>query len=269
MRDTSEEFNGYEVQTEGDSFQLAFSSVAAAIRFCVSVQHKFLEFNWSQDIIKLPFCSVVKDARGKNILFRGPRIRMAIHWARKDLFSRKFHSQTKHEIFEGPAFEVAKELCDAASGGQILLSQDAWTKLYNDFPRSGFPTVEQLGLYVLSNWPEAMHVYNITQRVGKRLVRTFSNLRKLEYVTPSRPLVVLFFLQVEPGMGIYVIPPPAPDNRGMLTFVALRIKTSDDVNGTVFVTASELFTQYAQYYTGYVFEEDRAEVDSSLMWCFD
>ena len=146
------------------------------------MQHKFLEFRWSPEILRLPGCNVVKDDRGKDIIFRGPRVRMAVHWAKKELVTNRVHSFTKHRIFEGPAFETAKELCNAAFGGQILMSHEAWVHFGNDFATAGFPTIEILGSYQMLRWPEAMFIYNITQRVGKKLNRSFPYLRDLQCV---------------------------------------------------------------------------------------
>ena len=115
---------------------------------------------------------------------------MAIHWAKSDLVSSRIHAFTKHRIFEGPAFETAKELSDAAAGGQILMSHDAWLNFTDDFPKAGFPTVEQLGTYTLDTRPEATLVYNVNQQVGKKLIRTFPTLRKLRFVMASITLLI-------------------------------------------------------------------------------
>lgn len=124
----------------------------------------------------------MKDGHGKEVTFRGPRVRMGIHWAESNLVSSRVHALTKHRIFEGPALETAKEISDAAGGGQILMSHDAWLHFMNDFPKAGFPTISQLGSYRLDTLPEPLWIYNITQHVGKKLVRSFPSLRKLKFV---------------------------------------------------------------------------------------
>jgi len=243
IRDTYAEYSGYEIHTEGDSFQLAFGSVASAVRFCISVQHKFLEFNWSQEIIRLPSCHVTKDPNGKGVLlYRGPRIRMAIHWAESDLVSSRIHAFTQHRIFEGPAFETAKELSDAASGGQILMSHDAWLNFSDDFSKAGFPTVEQIGAYALETRSEPTLVYNVNQQVGKKLVRTFPTLRKLRFVNK--------------GMGVHIVPPPEPDDKGCMTFLALRIQhpVVEDPSNPIVSLTFEIFARHAQHYQGHIFQ---------------
>lgn len=181
MRDSLREFGGYEIHTEGDSFQMAFGTVASAVRFCISVQHKFLEERWSPDILKLPYCHTARDKLGR-VIFRGPRVRMGIHWAQSHLIQRRVHPMTQHTVFEGPAFDTTKEVSDAANGGQILMTHEAWLHFMNEFPHAQFPTIEQLGFYMLTNVPEPILLYEVSQYVGKRLVRPFGPLRKVRYV---------------------------------------------------------------------------------------
>ena len=45
---------------------------------------------------------------------------------------RRLHLLTKHRVFSGPGFLVAQEVGDAAHGGQVLLTHDAWLELRND-----------------------------------------------------------------------------------------------------------------------------------------
>ena len=68
---------------------------------------------------------------------------------------------TRHRVFTGPGFAVATELGDAASGGQVLLSQDAWLRLEGSMGQAAFPTLEQLGLFKLEAWPAPMWIYQV------------------------------------------------------------------------------------------------------------
>lgn len=245
MRDTYDAYKGYEIQTEGDSFQLAFSSTASAVRFCLDVQRNLLDFKWSAEILRLPYCALRKDVRG-GVSFRGPRVRMAIHWARETVVTNRVHPSTMHMIFEGPAFNVAKELCDNASGGQILMTHDAWMNFLDHFPSTGFPTVEQLGSYRLQNWPEKMWIYDISQRIGKPIFRTFPCLRKVEAATE--------------GAGLDIIPPPDPDEKRMLTFVA--IKSEPELKRMPLQmdkTFMELLRLHGQHFQAHLFRVDREE----------
>eukprot|EP00210_Caulerpa_lentillifera_P004367 g4165.t1 len=243
MRDTYDAYKGYEIQTEGDSFQLAFSSTASAVRFCLDVQRNFLDFKWGAEILRLPYCTLRKDVRG-GVSFHGPRVRMAIHWAKETVVTNRVHPSTKHVIFEGPAFNVAKELCDNASGGQVLMTHDAWLDFLDQFPNTGFPTVEQLGCYKLQNWPEKMWIYHVTQRIGKPILRTFPCLRKVEAASE--------------GAGMDIIPPPDPDDKGMLAFVALKsepeLKRMSLQMEKIYM---ELIRLHAQHFEGHLFHTDK------------
>ena len=54
---------------------------------------------------------------------------------------------------------MAAELGEAANGGQVLLSHDAWLRLQDRMHEASFPVVEQLGSYKLNAWPVPMPVY--------------------------------------------------------------------------------------------------------------
>lgn len=44
----------------------------------------------------------------------------------------RIHLLTKHRVFSGPGFLVAQEIGDAAAGGQVAISHDAWLELRNN-----------------------------------------------------------------------------------------------------------------------------------------
>ena len=52
-------FNGYEINTEGDSFHIAFTSVAAAVQVAMETQARLLDSDWPKDVLKLPACGQV------------------------------------------------------------------------------------------------------------------------------------------------------------------------------------------------------------------
>jgi len=54
---------------------------------------------------------------------------------------------------------VAAELGEAANGGQVLLSHDAWLRLQDRMHEASFPVIEQLGNYKLNAWPVPLPVY--------------------------------------------------------------------------------------------------------------
>lgn len=60
LREGIAKHRGYEIITEGDSFQVAFATCQAAIQFCLDVQYRLLEQSWSKEILKLHACRVVR-----------------------------------------------------------------------------------------------------------------------------------------------------------------------------------------------------------------
>jgi len=69
------------------------------------------------------------------------------------VLARRLHLLTKHRVFSGPGFLVAQEVGDAAHGGQVLLTHDAWLELRNDMdhvrrPNLCCPAAVTLGVRV-------------------------------------------------------------------------------------------------------------------------
>ncbi len=52
----------------------------SAVLFCLEAQYRLLEAAWPKEVLKLTNCREVFAADG-SLLFRGPRVRMGIHWA--------------------------------------------------------------------------------------------------------------------------------------------------------------------------------------------
>eukprot|EP00727_Mastigamoeba_balamuthi_P005750 m51a1_g1795 putative serine threonine kinase (999) ;mRNA; r:413798-418262 len=70
--------HGFEVKTEGDSFLIAFESVADALEFCCQSQVAMMHADWNPKLFELDEFSVVKNQDGVEV-FRGVRVRMGIH----------------------------------------------------------------------------------------------------------------------------------------------------------------------------------------------
>ena len=74
---------------------------------------------------------------------------------------RRLHPLTKHRVFSGPGFSRSVDLGDTASGGQIVISQEAWLQLRHAMPAAGFPVLRQLGQYQLQSAPAPAWVYEV------------------------------------------------------------------------------------------------------------
>jgi class 3 adenylate cyclase len=122
MREGIAKHAGYEIITEGDSFQVTFASCQEAMAFCVEAQHRLVQQAWPKHVLSLNACKLTRGADG-SVLFAGPRVRMGLHWAREGTVAVRLHSVTRHKVFAGPAVQVALDISEAAHGGQILLSE--------------------------------------------------------------------------------------------------------------------------------------------------
>lgn len=60
---------------------------------------------------------------------------------------------------------MACEVGDAANGGQVLLTHDAWMKLEGNMAAAGFPTVKQIGLFKLQSWPSPVWIYEVSTQL--------------------------------------------------------------------------------------------------------
>lgn len=67
MREGIAKHGGYEITTEGDSFQVAFTSCHAAMAFCLDIQYRLLEQSWPKQVLALNACKLIK---GNNPLCR-------------------------------------------------------------------------------------------------------------------------------------------------------------------------------------------------------
>ena len=80
MREGIAKHGGYEINTEGDAFHIAFAGVPQAVLFCMESQYRLLDTAWPREVLKLPACGEAWDRDG-TLLMRGPRVRMGIHYA--------------------------------------------------------------------------------------------------------------------------------------------------------------------------------------------
>lgn len=60
MREGIAKHGGYEITTEGDSFQVAFASCHAAMAFCLDIQYRLLEQTWPKQVLVLNACKVIR-----------------------------------------------------------------------------------------------------------------------------------------------------------------------------------------------------------------
>ncbi|KAK9446849.1 phosphatase 2C-domain-containing protein [Limtongia smithiae] len=111
---------GYEVKTEGDAFMVCFSTVAAAMVWCFSVQSQLLLAEWPPEIISSVDGAEVVDEEN-NIIYRGLSVRMGVHWGAPVC---ELDPITRRMDYFGPMVNRASRISTVADGGQIAVSLD-------------------------------------------------------------------------------------------------------------------------------------------------
>ena len=81
LRDLIAAYGAYEINTEGDAFHVAFRDVSTAIQFCMEIQYEMMEIEWPKEVLSLPGCEALYSKAQNGYVYKGPRIRMGIHWA--------------------------------------------------------------------------------------------------------------------------------------------------------------------------------------------
>lgn len=115
------EHGGDEVKTEGDAFMVRFGDATDALAWACSVQLELLAQPWPEAILALS--SHPADLDDGPTRWRGLRVRMGFHWG--DAFAMA-HPKTGAMDYYGPNINRASRTCNAANGGQILVTEAMW-----------------------------------------------------------------------------------------------------------------------------------------------
>ncbi|QDZ25959.1 adenylate cyclase [Chloropicon primus] len=186
MRDALDEFSGYEIETEGDSFHCAFERATQAVLFCERVQSDLLKHDWPAEVLALPGLKGItsllqkRHCKGKGkeevVVWRGPRVRMGIHAAHTEAEYTMERSRITGAVqFSGQAFKLAAEVEACCSGGQILLTQSAVEKARSE--ASVFHMIlSHLGCFSLGSEP-AVHLFQAMPSRGPLSFRGYPALR--------------------------------------------------------------------------------------------
>lgn len=131
---------GYEVKTEGDSFMVSFQTVTAGLLWAFNCQIGLLQQEWPRELLQCPDGDVVLDSQG-NIVQRGLRVRMGIHWGspqcERDPITRRMD-------YYGPMVNRAARINASADGGQLMASQDVIYEI--DLLRDYLDSLDEEGL---------------------------------------------------------------------------------------------------------------------------
>merc|ERR1711970_465776 len=183
MRNALAEIGGHEVDTEGDAFQCMFPNVVISLLFCFKVQEDLAGYDWPESVLSLYDCARVKSKLYRNkYVWAGPRVRMAVHFAKGGTYLAKSHPTTRRVAYGGKAWDTTSTLSDVGHGGQIIVSESAWRQLTanGDEGAAGYPIFEDLGRYQIGDQGLPMRLLQVTPARSALSEREFPALRDVD-----------------------------------------------------------------------------------------
>eukprot|EP00929_Paragymnodinium_shiwhaense_P119592 TRINITY_DN9149_c0_g1_i1.p1 TRINITY_DN9149_c0_g1~~TRINITY_DN9149_c0_g1_i1.p1 ORF type:complete len:831 (-),score=127.93 TRINITY_DN9149_c0_g1_i1:443-2935(-) len=152
--------NGYEVTTEGDSFQIVFHTAADALAFCLDAQLELLCCRWSPEILALEPAAPSPDGG-----WRGLRVRMGMHTGVPSMMLTD--QLTGRSSYAGPAIDIGRAIGGACHGGQIVISAATLAAIHGQADALGKPKIVDLGFFAISADGKALanlRLYEISTR---------------------------------------------------------------------------------------------------------
>ena len=120
QRQLIEQFDGYEIRTEGDAFLIAFDDGTDAFSFCLALQEHLLDAAWPEHLLEQPDARVEVDEFNQ-LLWAGPRVRMGILRGQAE---QSKDPVTGRITFKGSTVHRCVALASAANGGQIVADSE-------------------------------------------------------------------------------------------------------------------------------------------------
>ncbi len=167
LRSISQENGGQEVDTQGDSFLIAFPRAKDALRSAVEAQRSIVSNQWPQEV--------------------SVRVRIGLHTG------EPLRAETG---YTGIDVHRAARICAAGHGGQILLSETTRALIAEDLP--GEVTLRDLGKHSLKDLAYPQHLFQV---VAASLPADFPPLRSLEVLPNNLPPQLTSFIGRERDMG--------------------------------------------------------------------
>ncbi|GLD98870.1 hypothetical protein PINS_up007588 [Pythium insidiosum] len=174
MRNTLPKYNGYEITTAGDAFQLAFHNISDAVHYCLEVQLQLLQTKWPSQLEGLVPATKTEREFGLKcqVIFRGLRVRMGIHDTsveEEGTLVSQVHPVTGKTVYIGASEMIGREISDIGYGGQILVSKRvaAWIRANQD----GLPlTMDYYGTHEIHTLEIDVELYEVTSKLldGRR-----------------------------------------------------------------------------------------------------
>jgi class 3 adenylate cyclase len=170
LRQCYSNHKGYEISTEGDSFNLAFQHPVDALAFALQAQIKLYKADWPQEILNHP------DGKEEPYLkFKGLRVRIGINHGPT---TNQLHRVTGRMIYAGEGVKIAKAMEGLCHGGQILCTIETWKAVGGLAERYlGRPQVIDCGEHLLFDANRTRYSRRIMQIVPNELAFDFFEAR--------------------------------------------------------------------------------------------
>ncbi|KAH7487830.1 hypothetical protein KRP22_013475 [Phytophthora ramorum] len=181
LRSLLPRFNGYEITTAGDAFQLAFHRIPDAVNYCLEVQLQLLQVKWPSELEGLVPSVKTEVAIGlkPQLLFRGIRVRMGIHdtnVGEEGNLIMQTHRVTGKALYIGASEYIGREVGDVGFGGQIIVSRRvaSWLQTNNNKAKIVTPfRVDYYGMHPINQLEIDIELYEITPRILKTRRKIF------------------------------------------------------------------------------------------------
>jgi class 3 adenylate cyclase len=162
------QYHGYEVDTQGDAFFVAFARASDALAAAVDAQRSLASHAWPEGI--------------------AVRVRMGLHTV---------EPHTTAEGYVGLDVHRAARIMNAGHGGQILLSQTTRDLVKQHLPEGA--SLRDLGAHRLKDLEHPSHLY---QLVTPGLSANFPSLRTLDTHPNNLPIQLTLLIGREQEMAI-------------------------------------------------------------------
>ena len=169
---TMKQHGGYRAGREGDSFLFVFGSARDAVEFSLRGQEGLHHADWS--------ALLAPEDTQPEAPVRGLKVRMGVHCGE---VTTDTDPESAEVHYFGTTVVRTARLCQAAHGGQILLSKSVWDNLGAE---TGEYVIEDLGVHTLRGFSSPEHVRQILPK--GLATRSFPRIRAREVRKTNLPV---------------------------------------------------------------------------------
>eukprot|EP01091_Cochliopodium_minus_P000267 TRINITY_DN1027_c0_g1_i13.p1 TRINITY_DN1027_c0_g1~~TRINITY_DN1027_c0_g1_i13.p1 ORF type:complete len:553 (-),score=212.61 TRINITY_DN1027_c0_g1_i13:761-2197(-) len=157
MRKKLEDYQGYEVKTEGDAFMVAFAECINAVKWCLDLQMTLMNEEWPEQLLKNEESAIEYDSK-KRMIYRGLKVRMGIN---KGEPSAEPDPVTGRMDYFGQMVNQSARVEGIADGGQILISGTVWEEVEPKLKELGDPIHKDLGTHRMKGLNRDTHIFQL------------------------------------------------------------------------------------------------------------